>query len=404
MATRTAKSIRIQFRPRQRLPFKNAELNAVLVPHLPTGNGTGKKIMLPPAERTQKILDVLVGSANTRIGAQPTEKAKETMKTRIATSIYRNEAVQAVVNWGPLKFSRELKNSGVDLADLLAVSRLATIDEATKQVHPPGFHFTVYLEDMTSRWLERPELELDRLQTSYTNGLRRLGKVLSPGTITFIRESEILKKRGISPQEYLAKARHNFGFFEEYWKESEPLIHQFLGRHPQYTEEQWNVFCQQNLQHLKSYNALQQIGWIGFIPPKMREYYLRRHPDIAPEQAATEVCKYFATTLLKHQWKLFSGPEHLPAPIKISFVSTTPGAPKEINDSPKADLRILPKTIASTHMPSWASKGIITTQDGKVRLCLRPWREVKQNGQMLAAKIIISRGSRKVPVKADTLA
>lgn len=395
----------IRFESNVKLPITNDSIVAGLAPHLHHTNN----VLLPQAglsseQRAEKIVSLLVGSAKTRIASAPTPEALAFMKGRVLASIDAGKPVQAIVNWGPLKFSRDLRNSGVDLADFLALESLIRLNGAAKQFHSDGVQFVIYLEDMTADWLERPVTGLGRMKDTYMGGLKKLGQILGPDRILFVKESDVLSKRGITREEYFRKAEDNLAKFEAYWAESEPLIRDFFDRTPEYTDVQWNNFCEQKLKKLKSYGHLERIGWQGFISPKMRDYYLKKHPDLPQADANHEVCKYFASTLLKHQWKLCSGIEGLPAPIKISFVSTPPGAPNAIKESPRVDLRILSRDVASSHMPSWACKGVLAAVGGEVKPCLRSWREMAdKQDSVLPANLIISNKSHSVTVKADVL-
>ncbi len=385
-------------------PLTKESITAALAPHLHHERvDVQTSGELSQEEKAQRILEKLVGTGQTRIGAAPTQEAQEYMRQQILRSVQRGIPIEGMTNWGPLKFSRKQNESHADLADFFALESLIRLNNEIKAYHAPGMRFTIFLEDATADWLEKADSRLQSMKRAYTTSLRKLGSILSPRAIRFVRETQRLNRQGIGKKEYFHRARKNLERFKEYWAESEPLIRQFIEENPVFTETQWEQFCQRQLEPIDSYQKLREIGWKGFIHPDMRAYYRSKHSDSPGIDPDHEVCKYFSSTLLKHQLGLLNGDADS-TPLKVSFVAVPPGTPQTMRRSPRIDLRILPKSYASTHMPSWTCKGVFIPRGDRARPCLRNWREVRENSDKLhQTSLVISRGKRKIRIRADIL-
>lgn len=260
----------------------------------------------------------------------------------IRRAVSENSQIPAVVVIGtlldPSATFPEREEGG--LLGALMVQRLLEINQQVSRVHEPGLQIFIHADNFVSHYLfdhSSTSVLVEKSQTKYLesidNQISVLQKVYKSNPIKLITESEIYHSLGLSNKDYFDQCDTNFVAFSQYLAESEKII----------AEEDY----EENITKMSSYKNLQNLGWQGFIPIEMRDFFRSRikgsHQNITDEEIDKQLARWFATTLTKAQKKTVDLAVNNKPHIRLSFVKTAPGVSKEfqraigLNAHPRTD-------------------------------------------------------------------
>jgi hypothetical protein len=311
------------------------------------------------------------------------------LASRIATCIDRGEAIGAEMLWSPRKHWVDPADSGIDLAELMAVDTLAGFARAVRRHHAPGVAITLQMEDLEFEYMEGADPALVAARTRYIGALRALTRVVDDEDIRVRAVSEYAADDAERAR-WRAMIAENHRALAAYWADSE---REGIARHAS----------------LPSYHALRALGWVGEIPAEMRRHYTHRLAHRAPNAAGASmdmVVRNLATVLLHHQIGLGAGQAGSDA-IKLSFVPPASGAQAELRNG-RVDLRFAPRRLSSrvNNAGPWSTKGFLRRRGDGWALGIGGWRELDAAGaRFTPGQFVVAGRGGEVPVivRADVL-
>jgi hypothetical protein len=324
----------------------------------PCGGG----IVTDPEGVADKVAGIISSFSRTLAVPAFSERTTEGIRTRILEFIRRSVPVEAQMLWSPKKHWMRGNESAVDLAELMALQTLLSVDSAVRAAYRAGLSFRLDVEDIEFEFMERQDSEVIDARDIYISGLRRLIKALRLGEVfTLCRVSERAKSRE-ELRCWRQMMTENHQALESYWYESE-------GR---------TIAAQEAL---PSFNELRRRGWKGTIPQEMRSYYLKRLgrlADTTDRERVDMVLRNLAGILLHYQIGLMSS-SSMVDPIKFSFVCPATSAPAELLLG-RVDLRFVPRKLCSrvNAAAPWSTKGFLCGRGDRVLVSFRGWHELAE--------------------------
>lgn len=355
------------------------------------------------------IVDRLIDTEETRIGAPPEGSAKDPLVREAKLAIEKDSPLALVGIYGtPRHLDRPELNSA-QLADLSAMMMIQAALDRVYSAHLPGAYYRAVDENLTALWLDlaqHPSKEKgkDKFKSTYKKyyddrlrlirTLEKEGFINTGNTkIELLSETDlyksILEKKespSIQPEEnFLAKCETIRPEILNYLVSSGEIIKKFHGE----DDHQWTGSgdnhmlweqCQKTILGTNEYAALKKIGWQGLIPPEMRKYYLEKFRVILGNATLKaddhtllfHVSTYLASTLAKHKaGTLTEGiPPETPI-IRVPLVRPVDGRPS--THQSLIPQRTLPKPrgsmgkkMSTTNRAAWLS--VAVQGENKLRL------------------------------------
>lgn len=325
--------------------------------------------------RADAIYQILVGSLRTyRNGRAPSNAGRISITERIKDSILAGVPIEGLALWSGDKLYG-MAEGGADLADVLAFRRIARINAAIQELHPPGILFRIVMENLSAQFDGTTKDKCEQYGSDY----RALAKIILPQHIRVQSEEELFTNLGISPDEFSRLSRINYSLFQEYWAESEARgIESF--------------------ENLPSYKNLHAQGWTGSIPKPLRDHFrLRLQNNGVTERVDDILCKFFACVLLRYQTRgFFAGSfqntsgGNIP-PLRFSFAPFPPHVPANLYEA-RISYRLMDKTSGKPYrMPPWACCGMLRAVNDLAidvdLLGLNTFRQVRGKCRVFSAQI-----------------
>ncbi|MDE1860112.1 MAG: hypothetical protein KGH72_00145 [Candidatus Micrarchaeota archaeon] len=348
----------------------------------------------------RQVSDVLFASRKTRIGCSPTEEQRHQMSERVARWIEVGAPIQVSTLWSATKGYGQVPDRVVaDVADLLGLRRFEELHQRVTGIYAPGISIGVIREDITERILAGKIANLGMLTELYSRSLDGICDALGiSGHISFIDESRILGRRGVTAAAFIERAAENAGLIFDYWIAS--------SRAP--NSSKWHT--------LQEYKRLQEAGWTGTMPQAMRDHYIDRvsteHPDATTEEKIGFVCKYLGTALARYQFKLFGGSTmdlsgNVIAPIKTGFVPYPPGTDPSLGMC-RVEYRLKDGKSSNNYIPPWVGFGFLSPlenggYDTKV-IGLNAFRSIPREAiEPFSVRIGCGESGKEQKIEADIL-
>ena len=355
------------------------------------------------------IVDRLIHTDETRIGASPEGSAKSNLIKEASLAIEKNSPLVLVGIYGT---PRDLDHPDLNLAQLADMSAVMMIQAALDRVnsaHTPGAKYRIVDEDLTALWLdiaqhpsgEKGKENFKAIYDKYFKDRMRLLKVLEKEglintgntKIELFSETELYesasRRKGplsISAEEnFLATCEAIRPQILSYLTCSGEIMQACYGQDDHQwisSEDDFDLWekCSKKITELEEYKALKETGWQGLIPPEMRKYYLEKFRTIIGNGSLKaedptllfHVATYLSSTLAKHKaGTLTEGIAPGTPVIKVPLVRPVDGRPS--SHQSLIPLRTLPnpkgsigKKISNTNRAAWLSLAV--QGDRKLRL------------------------------------
>jgi len=305
-------------------------------------------------DRVNAILEAIIGTKNTRIGARPAEADIHAMRATIDRAVAQDRPIPILAPWG----SEKPDGSNIDIAEVGALKTLKTLNEAVRSIYYPGLQINIRLEDLTCEHLFDDRKKARTNADYYCDNFEALVSILDLDQFIRIRRESKLTTyekmmKAIMPIEHLML---------EYIKETDE--HGLAG-----------------YQHLDAYKKLHIMGWRGEIPVKSREFlynqYFKAYPGISKEDAQITMSKYFSETIARtHLGIRGDDVEWAGDFIKLVFHAPAPGMPVYKSVS----IRTVPASVTSRNISPWRGKGyLLIPKEGPAKLQLAPFSDIPDN-------------------------
>ena len=313
-----------------------------------------------PADVADKLASILFNHSRAAATGVSDTKTLAGLRDRLLEFVGRGAAVEVQMLWSPKKHWVFGTDSAVDLAELLAIQTLVSIDSAVRSVYPAGLSFVVDFEDVEFQFMEGPRAAVIHAQDLYISGLNRIVEALELDELFVLRRISEHARDAEELRRWRQQMAENYRALEAYWHESEAC-----------PVSSWET--------LASFNRIRELGWKGTIPPEMRRYYLGllgKPVDTSDREKVTMVLRNLATILLHYQARLLRGSGKI-QPIKFSLVRSATGAPASLQDG-RVDIRFAPRKLCSrvSAAAPWSTKGFVCGRTKDMRVGFRGWREL----------------------------
>jgi len=348
-----------------------------------------KKSVTLNIERLSRVVTQTI--ANSDCARNITTVAALNMKeieNRVAKCIRMGVPLYSQMLWSPKKHWVKGAESGIDLAELVALKTLVDIHVAVRSIYAPGLNFTLHLEDIEFEFMEGNDPELSDSRNRYIDGLQSMIRVLGLEDVFTVSRMSCKAKDEGELNRWIAQLQDNYKALNAYWYESEKK----------------GIAGYENYE---SFKVLRRLGWNGQIPQEMRNYYLRRinrRQAISPKEKVSMVMRNFAGILLHYQENLLRTASDV-EPIKFSFIPPAPGAPVELMTG-RIDLRFVPRKVCSRVNAAgpWSTKGYFRERKGKILPAFKGWLSpLAPDSNFVEGHLILSRDDQTVDVRADFL-
>lgn len=293
---------------------------------------------------TDAVLSALVGSSKERLGPVPSDDRLTEMKAVIATAIAAEEPIKLLMPWG----SKKPDNGTVDVAEIGALKTLEALQRRVQSVYPAGIHLRMRIEDLSGDYLFREEGE-EALKASarYVHDFVNLLKLMH---LPFIEP--VLEKKMMDCHVYNALADELRPVFLTYIENTDRY---FIIDDPS----------------VASWQELSRLGWTGFIPCEMRNFYRSRYArqGLSPQEQNFKLAGYLASILARIKLKGYGHERWGKEFINVSFAPPVPGTPEPFAQR-RLYYRTLPESMARTHLPPWRGRGYLLISGEEITLKL----------------------------------
>jgi hypothetical protein len=322
------------------------------------------------------VTDIIVGNKELRHGPVPPPEVLVNIRNIIRDSIEKQLPIPILIPWGGRKTS---PTALIDIAEVSAIHQIVTVDKMVKEFYPIGTQINIGIEDTGAMWLYRSN---DIGIEQYSDSFYKLVIMLKgAANILPIRESMLMEKDK---------------YFDLSSKYSDLLYETIMAL---------EAFPNQNIEELKSYQALKAIGWKGTIDKAQRDYYIGRYKhlyNVEASEAARMAADYFGGAKARYDLKGKAEPiSAVKGYIKGSFAHPIPGAATGMFDS-TVYWRTIPTSQARTHIAPWRGKGYLKINKNEITTKIASWNDEKIS-QLVESQVELIEGSIKIDVQTDYL-
>jgi hypothetical protein len=281
------------------------------------------------------LTNLLISTKENRYGSIPSPELLVEIRKTISKSIEIGHPIPILIPWGGRK---PRVNNSVDITELSAINQLMMLNECIKKYFSPGLMINIRIEDLGADWLYRYDVNSPELVDRYSSDFVTLVNLFQDKPfIKPIRESLLMDS-------------------QTYFQKSEiisALLQSMITTQIAYPKI--------NIEEVKSYKDLKEMGWKGTIPVEQREYYFNRYKTLYPNQGDERYIKmiadYFAGSKVRYDLNGTASPiTPVELVIKISFVAPIPGAPVSMFNN-TLYWRTVPASQGRTHIAPWRAKG-----------------------------------------------
>lgn len=322
------------------------------------------------------ITDLLLATKNVRFGARPSIEGLTHIHSIVRNYVNMQKPIPILVPWGSIKANF---SSHLDIAEVIALSTLASLNKTVKEYYSPGLDINIRIEDWSGVELFQLESDFNKQASwTYCTNLENLIGIMG---LNPKRESKMINK-----DRFHDVSNNNTESILEYLMDSKELI------------KENPLKCTE----LLSYAVLKEKGWRGIISDIQRAHYLscyeRLYTDWNEETMMKRLALYFGGSLARFQLGMVgSNAEWGRNYIQIVFVPPVKGSPEGYNNN-YIYYRTIPMNQCRTHHAPWRARGYFNTEDSvlKAKLCTFN-QDIELKSNMFFVK-------GKIPVKVNFVA
>ena len=283
----------------------------------------------------EAIFNTINGTLKTiRLGRRPLDATQKEIISRIKDKVALNRPIEVSSAWGAVK-TLPVDYKGIDFIEYLTIKQFQAIDCAVKKIYPPGIRFNIYLGDSYYEYL----YGYDPNVSLYCSDMKKLTHNIE--CINLVQLSDLCNKCEDRIDEQCHK---NFKLLKSYWNESEDISVKLHEKLP-------------------SYSKLKKAGWVGYITPAMRKFYLKRMSGLYSDKGRNyweeKILHFFAYGLMISQNDLMGRKNSFTSTIDACLLRVPPPDMPRNLYSNRLRFRIIPETISKLSAPSWTVIGVV---------------------------------------------
>lgn len=282
-----------------------------------------------PCAVFEAVANEIIGTKQQRYGPYPNPEHLVSIRSVIRLAIARNERIPVLIPWGGSKQG----STGIDVGELFALRQVLSIIERVKAHYPIGMDVRIRIEDLTDHLLFQNVPGYAEKTKTYSAKFARLAQILSDGSITPIRESQL-------------------GEFHVFLKEMlkiQPVLEAVRPR------------------------VLEQIEWSGTLRDIQIEHYRRIYANFYPALTEKErnamIARYFAVAKVRRLLNATGFFDSEPVPLVLSFTAPIPGQ----SVANRVFLRSLPERFQNSHRAPWIGRGYYRIRGSEATPALAGW-------------------------------
>ena len=330
------------------------------------------------------ISSLMIGTKENRLGPIPPPEHLVVIRETIRKSIELGLPIPVLVPWGGRKTN---PNLSVDMAEVSALMQLITLDDAVRQYHAPGLLINIRVEDLGADWLYT-DTYLDYMEGAF--GVEKYCYDFTSLTEVLCADKNI---KAISEND-LMPARAYYDLSLSYTE----LIYDTLS----ILNSQKGV----DIESIKSYQQLVNLGWKGTFPEEQQEYYYSRYRALYPGKSEDSyrkmLAKYLGGAKARYDLNGRGEPKTDGTFIQITFVPPVPGAPTGMFNN-TLYWRTCPASQSRTHIAPWRAKGYLKISDDEVQVKIANFGE-EIISELYSSETTIQRSPvESVVIKTDYL-
>lgn len=291
-----------------------------------------------PCEVLEALTNAILASSQVRYGPKPLPEGLVRIRSVIRKSIENNLPIPILMPWGTKKPDN---NRTIDVAEVSGLQQIIALNERITQFYEPGMVMNVRVEDTSGFWLfERDGQEAITASRRYIADFDKLVNIME-APVSLMYESAMMDS-----EEFNILAETYRRLFYDYLWDSDSL-----GFSPD----------------LRSFKALQDVGWLGEIPTEQREFYYSRYRRVHDDRVyiTDQTARYFAAVLARKKLNGYGQPILQDDYIQVSFAPPVPGTPRVLADR-IVNYRTVLMKHARTHIPPWRARGYLRVSSDKV--------------------------------------
>jgi hypothetical protein len=328
------------------------------------------------------ITNILIGNKDVRYGALNTPESQVTIRDIIRNSIETTSPIKVLIPWGSIKGDL---SSNIDIAEVMAISRISTLAQCVKKYYSPGLEIVLRIEDWSGIQLFDESLNSLPIITNLTEYCQNLLKLL-----------EILKDENVSITGMLEGTLGNAAVFHATVDSIIPTMERYL-----LETEDFEDISLATVSELQSFKSLQRIDWNGVVSREQREYYYATYEKLynsTRKECIHKLALYLSQSLTRGMLNMRS-PEHFDKFIQINFCPPVPGIPKGY-DRHCVYYRTVPMSQARTHICPWRAKGYLQIKGDKAVAKLASFSHIKDL-EIYQAKTVLKKGELSLTISSD---
>lgn len=279
------------------------------------------------SELVDQLTEAIVATGTTRFGARNSPESQVAIRDIIRYWTALDRPIPFLVPWG----SEKPNGSGVDIAELMGLKTLISLDERIRAHYSPGSYINIRIEDASAPHLFTERAEQARKDAAlYSKGFMNLIHLLNKDNV-FTAKPESAK---VTEQQFNDEANR-------YW----PVLfdHIMFPLDPTYTAR------------------LKTISWDKPLADDTKAFYMSRYEKLYPELDKTEhkriMARYFGGALARKKLGLNGDNDTWGGKfLEVSFTSAVPGIAPD-RSLRRVQYRTIPSSITNLHMPAWRAKG-----------------------------------------------
>jgi len=312
------------------------------------------------------VTEAIVASGQTRYGPRPSPESLVEIRKILSHYITQSRPIPFMTPWG----SEKPDGSGVDIAELMALKTIISLNGRVSPYYPPGVQVSIRLEDLSAPHLFHWRMDEARIEAErYTTGLVNLVKVLNLNSYIFPTPES---SYGVDEDRFNATA-----------------------------DEMLPVFIKAVTFPGEKQPELEKLGWQGGISPSLVNHYMTSYDKMYPGKLDSfklnQLARYFSASLTRKKLG-FTGAlkEWDNKYLQLSFIKH-PGGPVSPT---RIHYRTIPSSITSNHLPPWRAKGYLCIDETHATAKLASYNEHREYNPYVFS---FERDGLVVPVQADYL-
>lgn len=319
----------------------------------------------PVDNRPVSVTDTLFGASRIRPrGWSPTPENRQSVIDTVGRFVKLGLPIQIISMVGAAKHLCMSDQEEPDFAEVMMLLRFTGLHDAVTQIYSPGIQVQIVTEDFGEKYLApKAQFQQQRIDI-YLERLRQLARVLAPGVVEVVPESELWLRREV-PNHLTDVISGGEPKKSISWEEFSKCA-DFLGE----------KFCRY-ISGKACVEELRAIGFQGDICAEQLTFYKSRACNASVQMLSDEeqnqyVADYLGAGMTRHLLGLLrpaNEDDYGPIPqLKGSFVQHAPGTPLNCQRHRLEYVAHPRKKNSDRKVAPWCGSGVVRLKEGELTI------------------------------------